>query len=350
MTGSGVTAAMMAVECLEVGSHTLSKAAMSRGMSNFIFVLYDNALAALLLVPASFFFYWKRSRPPLSFSVVFKIFVLSVLSCPVQIFMSLGIRYSSPTLASAMTNLVPAFTFLLAVVSRMEKLDLRIQSSQAKTLGTIVSITGALAVSLYRGPPVAIFPPSSNCLHEHLVSSPSNWVIGGIFLAAGCFLLSLSYIVKTWVIRDYPEELMVIVIRCIFVVIQSALVALFAEKDPTAWRLRPGVELISIGYSAIFSTILRSVVHMWACRKKGPVYAAMFKPLRMVLATVAGIIFLGDTLHLGSLVGGAIIAVGFYSVVWGQHIEEKAVEVGALSGSESSSSKAPLLQIEDMEI
>ncbi|XP_057950124.1 WAT1-related protein At5g40230-like isoform X2 [Malania oleifera] len=297
MTGSGVTAAMMAVECLEVGSHTLSKAAMSRGMSNFIFVLYDNALAALLLVPASFFFYWSRLCNSTSF-------LLQSNYTFIHAFLSFYYSFAGKDLVphsafpSSLKSLFSAFSDFHVSWDKVQLANVGLSNDQ---------------------------------------SCPS-------------FHLSTCRCFQTWVIRDYPEELMVIVIRCIFVVIQSALVALFAEKDPTAWRLRPGVELISIGYSAIFSTILRSVVHMWACRKKGPVYAAMFKPLRMVLATVAGIIFLGDTLHLGSLVGGAIIAVGFYSVVWGQHIEEKAVEVGALSGSESSSSKAPLLQIEDMEI
>ena len=40
-------------------------------------------------------------------------------SCCVQSFMYFGIGYSSPTLASAMTDLTPAFTFILAILSRL---------------------------------------------------------------------------------------------------------------------------------------------------------------------------------------------------------------------------------------
>jgi len=47
-------AAMVAIECLDVGLTTLSKAAMSRGMSRFVFLVYSNALASLLLLPVSF--------------------------------------------------------------------------------------------------------------------------------------------------------------------------------------------------------------------------------------------------------------------------------------------------------
>ena len=40
-------------------------------------------------------------------------------SCCVQSFMYFGMGYSSLTLASAMTDLTPAFTFILAILSRL---------------------------------------------------------------------------------------------------------------------------------------------------------------------------------------------------------------------------------------
>lgn len=46
---------MVMVECLDVGMTTISKAAMSKGMSHFVFVVYSNALASLILLPSSLF-------------------------------------------------------------------------------------------------------------------------------------------------------------------------------------------------------------------------------------------------------------------------------------------------------
>lgn len=57
-------AAMVMIECLDVGLTTLSKAAMSRGMSNYVFVVYSNALATLILFPSSFII--NRSLSPCS--------------------------------------------------------------------------------------------------------------------------------------------------------------------------------------------------------------------------------------------------------------------------------------------
>jgi len=44
---------------------------------------------------------------------------------------------------------------------------------------------------------------------------------------------------------------------------------------------------------------MKNVVNVWACRKKGPVYVSMFKPVRVVIALGMGVIFLGDNLYLG---------------------------------------------------
>ncbi|KAG8503588.1 hypothetical protein CXB51_001574 [Gossypium anomalum] len=68
---------------------------MSKGMSHFVLVIYSNALASLILLPAAFFF----TR------------ITLMQNCVI-----IGVRYSSPTLASALANLIPAFTFLLAVI------------------------------------------------------------------------------------------------------------------------------------------------------------------------------------------------------------------------------------------
>ncbi|CAK9149161.1 unnamed protein product [Ilex paraguariensis] len=51
----------------------------------------------------------------------------------------------------------------------------------------------------------------------------------------------------------------------------------------------------------------------------------MSKPLAVFIAAVMGITFLGDALYIGSVIGAAIIAVGFYAVTWGKAREEKDV-------------------------
>ncbi|KAJ4711146.1 WAT1-related protein [Melia azedarach] len=87
----------------------------------------SRVLGSGLTTPFSFFchllliYYRKRSRHPLTLSIICRIFGLGLLGCCLQTCTYTGIGYSSPTLASAITDLTPAFTFILAILSR-EKL------------------------------------------------------------------------------------------------------------------------------------------------------------------------------------------------------------------------------------
>ncbi|RVW47158.1 WAT1-related protein [Vitis vinifera] len=327
-----LTLVMLVIESLEMGLNTISKAAMSRGMSNFVFVVYSNTFAIPFLLLSCLLFHRRKPPPPLTTSILCRIFVLGL------------IRYSSPTLASAMTDLVPAFTFILAIITRMENLDLRVRSSRAKSIGTIMSITGALTMTMYEGPPVAFTSLTSTKLNGNVTLPQSNWVIGGILSAIAAFMLAVLFVFQTSIIRAYPAELMVTLICCTFVAMQSSIVSLMAERNPSAWRLRPDIELIAIVYSAVLVVGLRSVASAWVMRRKGPFFAAMFKPVGIIIAVVMGVTFLGDTLYLGSVVGAAIIAIGFYTVMWGKDKEETLLEDVPAHGMESSSHNVPLLQ------
>jgi len=55
---------MVMAECAQAGRMILGKAAMSNGMSSFVFVLYSNAIACLILLPSSFLFH-RFSSPSL---------------------------------------------------------------------------------------------------------------------------------------------------------------------------------------------------------------------------------------------------------------------------------------------
>ncbi|KAL2492741.1 WAT1-related protein [Abeliophyllum distichum] len=278
MKGFVPYAAMVMVECADVGLTTLSKAAMSKGMSHFIFVVYSNALATLIIFPVYNFLRTERSLP--SFAP------LEILSP--QLYRNCvftGVIYSSPTLASAMSNLVPAFTFLLAVIFRMEKLDSRSSRNQIN------------------------------------YSIQTNWVLGGIFLATASLCLSL------------------------WNTFQCAMVAFIAERNyPKAWLLRHNIEPVSVIYSAVFGNVVTFCVETWCIYKKGPVFVAMFKPLGIAIAALLGVIILGDRLHVGSVIGAVVIVIGFYGVIWAQAKEqEKGDFCEEHDPDPASSSQHPLL-------
>ncbi|XP_043704067.1 uncharacterized protein LOC122654155 [Telopea speciosissima] len=335
-------AAMVAVECTNVGLNTLSKAAMSRGMNTFVFLTYCYGLATLFILPPAFISH-RRVNRPITFSILCKLLLLGLLGYSGQIFSYTGIRYSSPTLSAAISNLVPVFTFVLAVIFRMEKLELRRSSSQAKSIGAVVSIAGAFVVTLYRGQTILMTLSTSPDHHLLLTTSPSNWVIGGLCIATSSMLFAFWYILQATIVKEYPDEVTVTCIYSFIVTIESAIVSLSTERNPSSWSLKPGLELITIFYSAVFGPTFSTAIHTWCIHKRGPVYAAMFRPLGIVIAVFMGVLFLGDTLHLGSMFGSMIIILGFYGVMWGKSEENKLVDDEGINGHVSSAQNEPLL-------
>lgn len=73
----------------------------------------------------------------------------------------------------------------------MEKLDLRQTSGQAKSLGTIISVGGALIVTFYKGPAVLMASlKHAGFKNQHIHSQHSAWVFGGLLLAIQCVVSS----------------------------------------------------------------------------------------------------------------------------------------------------------------
>ncbi|WCJ21694.1 nodulin MtN21 /EamA-like transporter family protein [Euphorbia peplus] len=297
-------------ECAQVGLIIISKIAMSQGrMSSFMFVFYSNAFASLLLLPLSFLFH-SSNRPPLSFSIVFEFFLLGLIGTCSNLFGYAGINLSSPTLATSMHNLVPSLIFILAVAFRLERLDLRTSSAVAKSIGTIVSIGGAFILTYYR--------------------------------AVDALLTSAWIIVQAFILKKYHAELIVVFFYFFFVSILSAIVCLVVERDPSAWSLKPNIRLVAILYSGVFGSALQVWIY-WCLQQTGPVFVSMFKPLGIVIAAAVGVIFLGDTLFLGSLVAATVIVIGFYAVIWGKSKEQNMIVDAGIS-NKSSSQKVSLLQ------
>lgn len=75
----------------------------------------------------------------------------------------------------------------------MERIYWRHFSSQAKAIGTIVSMAGAFVVILYKGPP--ILKIHSSISYNTLQFSPNlNWILGGFLCAGDSLLSSMWYI------------------------------------------------------------------------------------------------------------------------------------------------------------
>ncbi|KAJ9709054.1 hypothetical protein PVL29_000837 [Vitis rotundifolia] len=269
-----------------------------------------------------------------------------------QIFAVTGLSYSSPILACGMGNLIPAFSFVLAIILRTTKLDWRVTSGQAKIIGTFISISGGTLMILYKGPLVRKTAFSAPFHHLELIprlfifsSTPEYWALGGILLSVASLSASVWGIIQVGTVKQYPEPMTIAALYTIMGTIQSAIVAFVAERNLSAWKLELNMELLLIFLSAIFGSAIRCSVHIWCMHNKGPFYVPMFKPFGIIIASFVSVIFFGDSLHYGSVIGAYIIGIGYYTLMWGQ-IREDDMKAGG-EGMDSSEQKVPLLQEEE---
>ncbi|EXC31602.1 hypothetical protein L484_008398 [Morus notabilis] len=229
-------------------------------------------------------------------------------------------------------------------------MDIRSKTIQSKITGTILSVSGALIAVLYKGPIIVFSAPSSPSQSQSLSfqhslgTSNTNWILGGLLLVSENLLNSFWYILQTQIMNIYPNEQTVSLIYFLCKTRISLPICFLAETKWSAWTLRPDIELVTIVLSGVFGPSFNTLVHTWGVHLKGPLYIAIFKPFSIAIAAAFGVIFLGDALFLGSVVGATILLLEFYTVIWGKAQEGHVMYCGPENMEGSPDGKTPLLQ------
>ncbi|XP_076916563.1 WAT1-related protein At5g40230-like [Bidens hawaiensis] len=335
-------AGMVATQVAQVLLMIVSKAAIADGMSSYSFIFYSNAIASLILLPLSLAnAHRSPTRPPLTFNIVIGFFLVALLGFFAQISGYTGVSYSSATLGTTLLNLIPGFTFILAALFRMEVINMKRGSTLAKFIGTLVSIAGAIIMTLYQGP--SLIP---NLLHQQhlLLGQLSDWVLGGILLTIDAIFASMYIITQAIVLNKYPVVINLMFSYCLICTVLSAVASFIVETDLSSFSLQPNTRLFSVLYSGIFGYAFLVTVQSWCVRRRGPLFVAMFHPVGIVIANSIGVIFLGDGFYLGSLLGSVIVVIGFYTVMWGKAEEQKIVGAHLSASTILDDKTAPLLQ------
>ncbi|XP_044510334.1 WAT1-related protein At1g43650-like isoform X2 [Mangifera indica] len=259
--------ALLLVELSYAGMALLSKAAVAGGISPSVFVVYRQALASLALAPFAFFLE-SNETSPLSYYLLCKIFLLALIGLTLSLNLYLvGINYTTATFASAIPNTLPATTFVLAALLRMESVSIRHIYGIAKVLGSV-----------------------------------------GI------------------IVKQYPAKIRLTTLQCFFSCIQSAIWAAVSERhNPSAWKLGWNIDLLSVAYCGVVVNGITYLLQVWAIEKKGPVFAALFTPVALIVTAIFSAFFFKEILYWGSVAGAVLLVVGLYSVLWGKNKEAKTV-------------------------
>ncbi|KAK4803913.1 hypothetical protein SAY86_003730 [Trapa natans] len=341
-------AVMVFVQLVYAGMALFSKAAISKGMNPFVFVVLRQALAFLVLSPFAYFFE-SNKYAPMSYGLLCKIFLVSFvgLTLSLNIYCT-AINYTSATLAAATTNTIPAMTFAIAVCLRMESITMRRLHGVAKVMGSLVGVSGALVFAFLRGPPVEFimkwYIQSHNHGHptDHYAPSASpsssngaHWVKGSLLLLSSNALFSLWLILQGPIVKQYPSKLRLTALQCFFSCVQSAFWAVAMDRRPAAWKLGWDINLLSVVYCGVIVTGITYWLQVWAVEKKGPVFTAMFTPLALVVTAIFSALVWKETLYWGRLGGAALLVGGLYCTLWGKMREERRCPKTALAPTQA---------------
>uniref|UniRef100_A0A0D9UY47 WAT1-related protein n=1 Tax=Leersia perrieri TaxID=77586 RepID=A0A0D9UY47_9ORYZ len=288
---------VIVIQMILTGLYIVIKAAFDRGMNTFIYFFYRQAAASVLLLTLAFILE-RRNAPPISLRLLTKLFFYALIGNTIGLNMTnLGLKYTSTTAA-----------------------------------GVGLCLAGVLVIGLYAGPDIGP-------VNHHRAFGGSGrgggqsgkgkkWMLGTFLMVVYTVTWSLWTVLMASLLKEYPSKLMATALQCVLSVPQSLLVAVAVERDPAAWRLRFDAGLLAVAYSAVFVTGVCFYLQAWCIEKKGPVFMAMSYPLGFVFTIFCSSFFLGEIVHLGSVVGGVLMVAGLYSVLWGKSKEN---DVGKLT-------------------
>ncbi|KAK4855224.1 hypothetical protein QYF36_005242 [Acer negundo] len=300
----------------------ITEASFNHGMNPHVYVTYRHIVSAIVMFPFAYFLE-RKMRPKLTFDLFMEISLLSFLGVSSTLNMYFAsLKYTSPTFVASMTNTVAALTFVIAVVLRLETLDLRHARGLAKVIGTVVCLAGVTTMTLYKGPILKnlwhplIHLQRTTAIHEH-------WLKGSILTVGSCITWSIWYIMQAITLKRYPARLSLTAWMSFLGGVQSAIFTVIVQHKQAAWTIGFNIDFWSTIYGGVVISGLIVFVQLWCTEEKGPVFVTMFNPFTTIL--VAGIAYfvLGEKLYLGSVIGAVIVIVGLYMLLWGKEADQE---------------------------
>ncbi|XP_039819165.1 WAT1-related protein At5g64700-like isoform X5 [Panicum virgatum] len=271
------------------GMFVFSKAAFDHGINTYVFIFYRMAAASLFLLPIAIALQRKNVRS-MSVVLLLRLFFYALVGNTFSLNLyNVSMKMTTATVASASSNSMPVITFCLALLLRMEAVRLRTTPGVAKATGVALCLAGVLVLAFYAGP--ALSPVNH---HRAFAVSGETTTPSRVTWIKGTLLMVL--VNATWAL----------------------------------WIVVQGFVVTGVSY----------YLQAWCMEMKGPVFLAMSNPLCFVFTIFCSSFFLGEIVHLGSILGGALLVAGLYSVLWAKSREAIKLEESQEEGNKEENKEA----------
>ncbi|WRX09208.1 EamA domain - like 7 [Theobroma cacao] len=336
------------------------KLAVIYGMSVRVLVAYRFIFATACVIPLALILE-RKSKAKLTWKIVFQGFLSGLFGGALgpNLFIA-SLSLTSATFATAVSNLVPVATLILAVIlsfqdvfvlsaldaecvsdaecgfcdvfvqlGRLESLGIRKLAGQAKLVGIFLSIGGAMILTFYKGEEINLWSTNINLAKhgaDHATRKHAllgNQVLASLLAIAACVSFAIWYIIQAKISENYPYIYSSTVLMCIAASVQATIYTIIAERNWSAWKLGWNIRLLSAVYTGAIGTALTVVLMTWCLRLRGPLFVSIFNPFTLVFVAIVGSLILNERLNTGSILGSVLIVIGVYVVLWGKAKEMK---------------------------
>ncbi|KAL6848422.1 hypothetical protein ACP4OV_021716 [Aristida adscensionis] len=312
----------------------LIKKLQAQGLNPVVLIALRQFVAAVFLAPIAYF-KERNARPKFTkeiFAYLFMSALIGVLS--VQYLFFLGLSYTTATLAATISNMNTVLTFVMAVVFRVETVDVKSKAGLAKTIGTLTSAGGVTLLSVYKG---AALTHTASSAHEHAgtgsggggAASQGRWILGSAFVLANCVMFSLWMLLQGKLTKKYPAVVSSTAFMALFSSLQAVMLALMTQRRLSVWFIRGSVQITTIIFAR--SGVVRDrlcVLMTWCIEKRGPVanrpvarWQSAGAGAEPVMAAVIDLFILHEELYLGNAVGAVLIVAGLLPSSLGESMD-----------------------------
>ncbi|GMN51757.1 hypothetical protein TIFTF001_020907 [Ficus carica] len=203
--------AMVSLQFGYAGMYIISMVSFKHGMSNFVLSVYRHVVAFVIMAPFAFVLE-RKIRPKMTLPIFLRIMALGFLE--------------------------------------LETVNAKKKHSLAKVIGTVITVSGAMVMTLYKGPILDIFHNHGHSKEAATADSAQHhWVIGTLMLVGSCGGWSSFFILQSFTLKKYPAELSLTAWICLMGVLEGGVVTLVFERDMHVWVLGWDSRLLAAVYS-----------------------------------------------------------------------------------------------------
>ncbi|TKW19224.1 hypothetical protein SEVIR_4G006400v4 [Setaria viridis] len=308
--------AMLVFDLISAVTTALIKKALQEGLDRLVLITLRQLVATVFLAPIAYF-KERSTRPKLTLEILVYLFFSAAFGAALsQYTFFYGLQYTTATFAITFTNMAPVLTFLIAVLLRVESLNIRNKAGAAKIIGTLMSFAGVMLLTLYKGVALTHQVEPSESPDHH--AGKKSWTLGTLALLANCLCFSFWLLLQSKLTKKYPALYSSTAYMFLISSLQGGSLTAAIQRRASVWILTRPMEIVTVLYTGIMGSGVGYVVMTWCVEKRGPVFTSSFIPIIQIMVAMIDFFFLHENLYLGSVLGSILMILGLYILLWGK--------------------------------